>query len=110
MTIKSFNTVSKGSNIKSDDFMTVATKTSSTANDGLHDVGIKNISEITRVTSSTETVADNTVKLLGSMIVRMNITFSYICLSAKMLFCQLIIDIEHDRFARCHFVVAPPSI
>ena len=81
MTVKSFKAVSKGSNVKSDDFTTVATKTSSTANDGLHDVGIKNISEVTRVTSSTETVADNTMKLLGSMIVRMNIIFSYTCLS-----------------------------
>eukprot|EP00112_Aurelia_sp_Birch-Aquarium-sp1_P024354 Seg767.1 transcript_id=Seg767.1/GoldUCD/mRNA.D3Y31 product="hypothetical protein" pseudo=true protein_id=Seg767.1/GoldUCD/D3Y31 len=69
MTVKSLKTVSKGSNVNSADFTTAATKTSSTANDGLHDVGIKNISDVTRITSSTETVADNTVKLLGSMIV-----------------------------------------
>ena len=83
MTIKSLKSVSTGSNVKSGDFETAATKTSSTANDGLHDVGIRNISELTRVTSSTETVADNTVKLLGSMIVRTVIACSYFFLNAK---------------------------
>ena len=67
MTSISMTTLNKGSNVNAPDFATAATQTSSTAEDGLHDVIYKNFSAVSRVSASREVVIDNTISLSASM-------------------------------------------